>query len=180
MKNYTGGHKPNDTAVIIVDMQDFFLKNLNKSLYKTLVENQLHVINTCLKNKLPFIILEYKCRGISRGTLIKDLDEKIKNVHKEVLIKENNSGFTQTKLESILKELRVKKILIMGVNANGCVQDTTIGALKRGFKVITSCGVIANTSRHDLELSKRNKDWFLKNTMLKNTPEDLVNYLKFL
>jgi hypothetical protein len=172
--------KQKNTAVILVDMQDFFLKNFKLSLRKILIENQLHVIDSCLKNKFPFIVLEYKSRGISRGSLIKDLDEKIKNVYKEVLVKENNSGFTQTKLDSILKQLHVKNILIMGVNANGCVQDTAIGALNRGFKVMTSCGIIASTSRDDLELSKRNKDWYIKNTILKNSPNDLVNYLNLL
>lgn len=170
-------HKTNDTAVIIIDMQNFFLKNFTRSIREKLIENQLRVVDACLKNKLPFIILEYKCRGKLRGKLIKQLDEKIQNVYKVVFVKENNSGFTKTKLESILKELRVKNLLLMGVNANGCVQDTAIGALNRGFRVITSCGVIASASRNDLDLSKRNKNWFFKNTTFKTTPDDLVHYL---
>jgi nicotinamidase-related amidase len=166
-----------DTAVILVDMQDFFLKNFLPSAKKTLIENQLRVIDICVKKKIPFIILEYKCRGVFRGSLIGGLDKKIQNAHKEVIVKEHNSGFTKTKLHSILKELRVKKLLIMGVNANGCVQDTAIGARSRGFKVVTSCGVIGSASRGDLGLSKRNKDWYVCNTIFKNDTDDLVNYL---
>ncbi len=175
MQNST--NKQSDTAVILVDMQDFFLKNFLPSIKKNLIENQLRVIDICVKKKIPFIILEYKCRGVFRGSLIQDLDKKIQNVHKEVVVKEHNSGFTKTKLDSILKQLRVKKLLIMGVNANGCVQDTAIGAFGRGFKVVTSCGVMGSASRSDLDLSKRNKDWYVCNTIFKKDTDDLINYL---
>ena len=54
----------------------------------------------------------------------------------------------------------------MGVNANGCVQDTAMSALRRGYKVITAEGVTASSSRRDLSLSTNNKTWYLKNTLL--------------
>ena len=169
--------KKNDIAVVLIDMQAFFLKDFSSSVRNTLIKNQSYVIKICVAKKLPFIVLEYKTNGISRGKIIKSLDREIKNGHKDIFIKENNSGFAQTKLESILKESGIKTLLLMGVNANGCVQDTAIGALHRGFNVVTSEGLIASSSRNDLELSKRNRDWYLKNTILKKTLGDLIGYL---
>jgi nicotinamidase-related amidase len=153
-----------NTAVIIVDMQDFFLDNFTPKNRELLIMNQIKIIKLCVKNKLPFVILEYKCRGIFRGELIKKLDKMIKNTQKETIIKESNSGFTDTNLDSILNNLKIKQILLFGINANGCVQDTAIGAIRRGDRVITASGIIASSSRKDLELSVKNLKWYKKNT----------------
>ena len=72
----------------------------------------------------------------------------------------------------------MKNILLMGINANGCVQDTAIGALYRKYKVITSHGIIASSSRKDINLSERNKDWFIKNTNYFENIEDVLIYLE--
>jgi len=157
-------HLKKNTAVIIVDMQSFFLDNFTPKNRKLLIMNQIKTIKLCVKNKLPFFILEYRCRGIFRGELIQKLDKMIKNTQKEIIIKESNSGFTNTNLDLILNNLKIKQILIMGINANGCVQDTAIGAIRRGYRVITASGIIASSSRKDLELSVKNLKWYKKNT----------------
>ena len=164
-----------NTAVILVDMQDFFLDNFVKENKNQLISNQLEIIKSCVKNKLPFIILEYKCRGILRGKLIGSLDQIINNTYRETIIKESNSGFTKTNLNSILIKLKIKQVLIMGINAHGCVQDTAIGALKRGYKVITAHGLIASSSRKNLDFSAKNKKWYQKNTIFLNDIKDLIS-----
>jgi nicotinamidase-related amidase len=166
-----------DIAVIIIDMQDFFLKNFPATISSDFIDNQKKVINLCLKKKMPFVLLEYKAGGILRGKTISKLEKIISDSSKEVIIKESNSGFTKTNLEEILKILKIKKILLMGLNANGCIQDTAIGATHRGYKVITSEGVIASSSRKDLTFSKRNKKWFEENTIFFESPESLINYI---
>ena len=165
-------------ALVLIDMQDFFLKNFVPSVKKKLIHNQTVLIDLCVKNNIPIIVLEYKCRGIFRGETILQLKKKIKPILKEVIIKESNSGFTDTNLNTVLKDLKTKEVILAGINANGCIQDTAIGALYRGYKVTTSLGVIANLSRKDLDLSKRNKNWFMDNTNFFETVEDLINYLK--
>ncbi|MFC1615065.1 isochorismatase family cysteine hydrolase [Patescibacteria group bacterium] len=174
MKKQTRKNK----ALILIDMQDFFLKKFVPSIKKNLIHNQTILIDKCIKNKIPIIVLEYKCRGIFRGETIPQLKKKVKPMLKEIIIKESNSGFTDTKLDTILKDLKVKEVILAGINANGCIQDTAIGALHRGYKVTTSFGVIANLSRKDLDLSKRNKDWFMNNTTFFEDVENLVNHLK--
>lgn len=169
----------NKIAIIIIDMQDFFLKNFMKEIPPILIKNQLSVIDICISKKIPLIVLEYKCRGIFRGETTKQLNNKIKNIpHSKVLIKENNSGFTDTNLSEILGNIKCKKLLLMGVNANGCVQDTAISAIRKGYKVIVSKGVMASSGRKDMELSKRNENWYKENTMLFSNVGNLLKYLK--
>jgi nicotinamidase-related amidase len=167
-----------DTAVIIIDMQDFFLKNFPVSISNELIENQKHVINLCLKKKMPFVLLEYKAGGIFRGKTILKLEKIVKDSVKEIIVKESNSGFTDTDLDKTLRNLNVGTVLLMGLNANGCIQDTAIGAIHRRYKVVTSAGIIASSSRKDLALSKRNERWFKKNTHFFEDPTNLTSYLE--
>jgi nicotinamidase-related amidase len=167
-----------NTAVIIVDMQDFFLKNFPASISKSLIENQTHILNLCIKKKIPIVLLEYKAGGILRGKTTAKLLKLVNGSIVKTFVKENNCGFTDTTLHDTLKDLRIGTVLIIGLNANGCVQDTAISALHRGYKVITGDGVIASSSRGDLTLSSRNKKWFKKNTIFFEHMDGLKNYLK--
>jgi len=166
-----------NTALVIVDMQEFFLKNFIPASRNILVANQEKIIDLCVKNSAPTFLIEYKAGGVLRGKTIGKLSDKVKRILKETIIKESNSAFTGTDLDKMLQDLNVRKIILMGINANGCVQDTTIGALHRGYSVITSEGVIASSSRGDMSLSKRNKDWFARNTKFFSDFPQLLDYL---
>ncbi|MFA7315881.1 MAG: isochorismatase family cysteine hydrolase [Candidatus Paceibacterota bacterium] len=170
----------NHRAVVLIDMQDFFLKHFSFSIYKDLIKNQSKVIDVCEKYNIPLIVLEYKCRGIFRGKTTDKLHKKIKNLKEaKILIKMSNSGFTDTPLDALLKESKINELVLMGINANACVQDTAIGALKRGFKVSTSQDIIANSSSGKNQiLSKRNKEWYKKNTNFFINFEDFLSYIK--
>lgn len=167
-----------DTAVIIIDMQEFFLANFPKPIVKQLIENQKRIINICLKKNFPFILTEYKTRGIFRGPTISTIKNLVKNSVIVTIIKEQNSAFTKTDLDTILKENKIKKVLLIGINANACVQDTAIAAIFRGYQVITAQGIIACASRGDMSLSKTNKKWFAENTVFFEDFKQLENYLK--
>ena len=161
-------------AVLVVDMQDFFLKKLNLEVRKELISNQQKVVDYCCNNDIKVIFFEYDAGGVPRGHVTRLLKNSVTTSAKTMtIIKKNNSGFTKTKLDDILKKLKIKKILIMGVNANGCVQDTSISAIKRGYRVITCNGLIASSSRSDMNLSSNNKRWYVKNTKIFDRVDDL-------
>lgn len=165
-------NKENKTAVILIDMQDFFLQHFKDSIKKTLIENQLRVLDKCAKQKIPLIVVEYKARGKFRGSTTGKLNQKLKTISHELIIKESNSAFTNTDLDKILKGLHTKKLFIIGINANACIQDTAIGAIHRGYKVTVSKGLTACASRTDMELSKRNEEWYRSNCRLLDTAEE--------
>ena len=168
----------NGVAVLLIDMQEFFLQHFDKHIRKELVDNQISVLNFCIKNKLPIIATEYKCRGIFRGHMITTLHKKLGKALAHIVVKESNSGFTKTELDQVLKDLKVKRLLIMGINANACVQDTTIGAISRGYKVLISKGIIASAGRKDLEISKRNMKWYKAHSNFFETPKELIIHLE--
>lgn len=161
-------------AVIIVDMQDFFLEKFNKDKKDLLINNQRIVLEFCVKKSIPIILLEYKKRG---QTISKLLEIAKKSTYSEILTKESNGGFTNTNLDEILKENKINNIILMGINASGCVQDTAIGALNRGYRIITAGDIIASNTKKDeyLAISKR---WYSKNGLFFESVDKLLEYIK--
>lgn len=160
----------NNIALIIVDMQDFFLKNFYKDKVKKLVGNQSKVISFCVKENIPIFLLEYA----TRGKTIKALRDIAKD--SSTIIKENNSGFRDTKLDEILKMFGTKSIILMGINGSGCVQDTAIGAIKRNYKIMTSEDIIASNTKRDCNLST-SKKWYSKNGKFFESSDNLIEYI---
>ena len=165
-------------AVILIDMQDFFLNNFSSATRNYLINEQSKILDLCVNENIPLVVFEYKAGGVNRGKTTPKLEKKIRKISQEIIIKENNSAFTKTHLDKILKGLKVKRILLMGINANGCVQDTAIAAIHRGYKVITSSELMASASVGKLGLSKRNIKWYAENTDLFENERELMSYLK--
>jgi hypothetical protein len=54
------------------------------------------------------------------------------------------------------------------------VQDTAIGAIKRGYRVLTAEDLIASGSNKEGKLSRKNKAWFEDNTVFYESAENLL------
>ncbi|MES2471120.1 MAG: isochorismatase family cysteine hydrolase [Patescibacteria group bacterium] len=160
----------NTMAVLIIDMQDFFLKHIDQTIREEMIANQGKVIERCVESQIPIILVQYK----DRGDITDALQAKLKDVPNVTLvIKEHNSGFRDTTLGDVLIEKKIKKLGLMGINATGCVQDTAMGALSRGLTIMTGKGVIASSSKNDRYLDV-SRVWFSKNGDFFETPEEFV------
>lgn len=161
-------------AVIIVDMQDFFLEKFPKEKAQTLIESQSVVLSLCASKNISVVFLEYKNRGKTIPTLLKLMKT---NSSTKIVIKDSNGGFTNTNLDEILREKKVKNIILMGINASGCVQDTAIGAINRGYNIITAAPVIASNTKRDERLLTSRK-WYPTNGTFFEDLIELLGYLK--
>lgn len=167
----------NKSAVVMIDMQDFFLENLADESRRKLIENQSWVLDLCAKREIPLFVFEYNAGGVLRGPTTKLLQDKARGVSGVTIVKDNNSAFVGTNLHERLKEKKIRTLFIIGINANGCVQDTAMGALRRGYKVFTSTDLIASTSRGTLGLSKRNEHWYRSNNLLLKNVQEVVDLI---
>ncbi|MDB5266581.1 MAG: nicotinamidase [Parcubacteria group bacterium] len=163
-----------NAAVVVMDMQDFFLKNFPAHIKEKLIAEQGKILRRCIKENIPVVVFEYKAGGKDRGRTTPILEKLIRKVAEEIIIKESNSGFTKTHLDKILRSLKIKNLIIIGVNANACVQDTAIGAMKRGYKVSTAESLIASVSNKEGRLSRKNKTWFKAHTSFYENTADLL------
>jgi nicotinamidase-related amidase len=160
-------------AVLIIDMQDFFLAKFQPERKERLILNQLKVVDICITRNIPIIVIEFK----DRGETIASLSNSLKSVSTTfVITKEFNSGFRGTNLDEILRQRQVEEIVLMGINASGCVQDTAISALKRGFKIVTSAEVIASATERDKDLDTSRK-WYPKKGIFLDNTEELIQFL---
>lgn len=165
------------TAVLIIDMQKYFLQQLPNKVKNELLAHQMHILAFCKKNKIPVIFAKLENDTVSIGAIDTVLMNATKDLVCTVVNKRNNSAFTNTDLDTKLKQNKVSRLLVMGLNANACIQDTVIAALKRGYKVLAAEEIMASTSRGDLLLSRRNKEWYIKNTQFFNDVTSLIQYL---
>ena len=164
------------TAVLVIDMQDFFLDKFRPEKRRALIEQQSKVIDFCSKHQIAIILLEYKDRGQTTASL-RHILKKGTNVNVEIITKDSNGGFTNTDLDEVLKHKNVKNIVLMGINGSGCIQDTAIGALNRGYKILTSGEVIASSTNRDRDLATSRKWYSKKGHFFESTDELLAQVL---
>lgn len=161
------------TAIVVVDMQDVFLRELNARVRSELINNQSRLFDLAFKKHIPVIVLEYGKNGLTRGQTIKQIREGAHNQILFTIIKNSNSGFKETDLDLRLKAHNINKLIVVGVNANGCVQDTVIGALRGNYEVLTAKGLIANSYTNDMSLSPRNEAWYKRKVRFFDSTEEL-------
>jgi len=143
-------------AVIIVDMQRDFLKELPYKEITRILPGQLKVLEYCTTNRIPTIFLEFPQDGPTHKVL-KDKASKIYTC--ATIKKSNNNGFYKTNLEKRLHSLNIKKVCLAGINAHACVIATANGALNAKFEIITSKDIIGSFCKDGLEYTYR---WFTR------------------
>jgi nicotinamidase-related amidase len=146
-------------AVILVDMQENFVKKLRKGEQDRIIPNQLAVLRRCRELSIPVVALELRSEVFGKTVEIirKEVSE---NPSGCIMEKEYNDGFLKSNLAKHLKSLKVENIFLMGINADYCVRDTAYGAISHGFKIMTGNHVLSGQSGH----SRNNScTWFTNN-----------------
>ncbi|MGZ3805948.1 MAG: isochorismatase family protein [Pseudobdellovibrionaceae bacterium] len=148
----------NTTALVIIDMQREFLR-IDKVTHpeesikfrQQLIDSQILMVNEAKLRNLPIIIFEYVhpfCDAYD-GTKYADcgptesrLLAATANYKKLKILKKTTDSFFDEKNNfrdltiNYLKEQNIGNLILMGVNARDCVQDSMIGAIVNGYDVI--------------------------------------------
>jgi len=129
-----------DLAVVIVDMQQDFLKIISPEKRDRIIRNQIRVIRYCSANEIPIVVLE-----ISKySDTIAELQEHlVLPLRTRKFQKKVDNGFTNPEIKGYLKGLNIKSLFFMGINADACVMRTAEGGLHSGYDVATAEEVIA-------------------------------------
>jgi len=145
-------------TVVLIDMQKYYTSNLTKKEYRKIVSAQKQVIIACVEFNVPIVVLEYDSRGSTIPSLSKELE-----LHQRTTIikKPQDDGFVKTNLDDVLKDLDSRPLLLMGVNASGCVLKTAVTAVSLEYKVLTSENLIAD--KRFETISHTCQKWFSEN-----------------
>ncbi|MDC3415246.1 cysteine hydrolase [Aquibacillus sp. 3ASR75-11] len=158
-------HSSENTALILIDiLNDFQFSNGEKLLKHTkeILPNILKLKAYAKKNNLPIIYVNdhygtwkadidkiaTHCRNEKNANI---LDQVLPTTNDYFLMKPKLSGFYQTALPSLLRELKVTHIILAGVAGNICVLFTANDAHMRDFSVSVPKNCVASTETHENE-----------------------------
>ena len=167
-----------DVAVLLIDMQKDFLQNIDWKERKREQPNILEVLAQAGNYHTPVVVLEYN----GHRQTIEVLKRKIISLPTDIryIVKSGDDGFYQTSLSAHLKQIGVKDIILMGINATGCVKTTAVGALENGFGIITSRDVIAQPSSwvdDEKYEGAEGSRWFQRKGRLADNYRDLLKII---
>lgn len=158
-------NKLENVAVIVVDMlNDFVTGALGCDRAKAIVPATAELLDAARKAGVPVIFSnDAHIAGIDRelklwgdhaiaGTKGAEVIPELKLSDKDYVVpKRRYSGFFQTDLDILLKELEVKTVIMTGLHAHMCVRHTSADAYCLGYDVIVAKEATDSFTQEDYE-----------------------------
>ena len=158
-------NKLENVAVIVVDMlNDFVTGALGCDRAKAIVPATAELLDAARKAGVPVILSnDAHIAGIDRelklwgdhaiaGTKGAEVIPELKLSDKDYVVpKRRYSGFFQTDLDILLKELGVKTVIMTGLHAHMCVRHTSADAYCLGYDVIVAKEATDSFTQEDYE-----------------------------
>lgn len=182
-------------GIMIIDMQEGY--HLKENEKKTLLSNQIKLLEYASKRNIPVFTMEYTGEGDSfyelsevlknndnqfikkynDNSFVKITDKYVKNNLKEIseeciLFGDewNNKAPENLLLKRILKKKKIDKLILTGIYKNSCVFKTAKGAKKRGYEIFTSDELMDSPNMNYL--------WYNENSNHYSTLKGLLKRLK--
>ncbi len=170
LKNETG------LAGLVIDMQPHFLNEIEENERKIMIQSQIELIHYLSVREAPIFVLEYE----DKGRTIKKITREINfSKNEKPIIKTENSGFINTRLQRLLKKYSSKNLIFMGINASSCVAQTAEDAKVRGYKIFTARNLIAEKEEYnDREMEQMIKKIYTNLGTFFRTEKGLVRFLE--
>ena len=163
-----GEQKPKPSyAALLIDMQEEYVAELSQKDRELIIPSQIAVIRYCAANKIPVILIEHDWDV--HGSTIRALQDAYDSAeNRPTVYKDYANVFTNTDLDSILKSLSVNYLLLMGMNASGCVKHTALGARGSGYGFFTSAKLIADAEivNNRVNDSNKSRQWYIDRGIL--------------
>ncbi|MFQ5913088.1 MAG: cysteine hydrolase family protein [Nitrospinota bacterium] len=162
--------KPDGVALLIIDMLNEFLSEGGVMPFprgRAIVPTLQKVISMCREQGIPVIYVneshrpgyddvEFNKRGVhciagSWGAQV--IDELAPEPGDHIVAKRRYSGFYDTDMDTLLRELGVQKLVVTGCVTNICVRSTVHDAFFRGYEVIVPRDCVEATGQREQDSS---------------------------
>ena len=173
-----------ETAVIVVDMQNDFVKPQGK-LYVPTAPLTVEPIRRLLERARQAGVRifytqdthydgdpEFEIWGehVKHGTWGWEIIDELKPQAGDIVVQKTRyDGFYGTPLDDLLRVYGIKNVVIVGTVANICVLHTAASAALRWYKVIVPVDGISALTEFDLHATLRQIDWLYKGIIVKST-----------
>ena len=148
-------------CLIVIDMQNDFLKRLEDDTLAALILNTNQLIDAFRASGCPVIwvqqllspdlsdaplfIRDRRISVVVEGTQgAKIHPDLARHDDDTVVIKKRYSAFFETNLQQILSDLGPEQITLAGVNTHACVRTTAIDAYQRDMRVLLASDCLAS------------------------------------
>ncbi|MBI9046549.1 MAG: cysteine hydrolase, partial [Anaerolineaceae bacterium] len=142
---------PDDLALLVLDMQDFFLTKKSHAFVPSsaaICPGVQALVTSFQKNKLPVVFTRHLNTLQNAGSMarwwqdvireenpLSDITKQLRIGNAPVFIKSQYDAFYETDLEKWLNLHGIKHVLICGVMTHLCCETTARSAFMRGFGV---------------------------------------------
>lgn len=196
-KDIVWGLDPQKTALIVIDMQNDFVKEggiTEVPSARTIIPQIKKIIKICRELKIPVIYLKcvhrtkylrrrlYEKFPLLEGKLLvpgsegveiyKDLTPSPEDI---IIDREHIGAFYNTDLEPILRGISVDTIIFVGIVTNICVESAAREAFDRDFKVVVCHDCCCAISQEIHDASLKNIEYAFGRVM---SCSEIINELK--
>ncbi len=126
-------------VLIVIDMQKGLV---DEELYAfdTFIERTVRLVNTARKNNVEVIFVQHDA-GLNSGMSVGDenfeiIDQIAPKEGEKAFTKTINSCFGNREFKEYMENLDDKRLMIVGLQTNYCIDCTVKSAFERGFEVI--------------------------------------------
>jgi nicotinamidase-related amidase len=124
-------NRPN-TALLVIDVQNGVVAGAHER--DAVVANVGSLVEKARREDVPVVWVQHSDDGLARGSdewrIVPELDP----AGDEPLIEKNyGDSFENTPLESVLSDLGVGRLVVVGAQTDACIRSTLHGAFARGY-----------------------------------------------
>jgi len=127
-------NRPN-TALLVIDVQNGVVAAAHER--DSVVANVANLVEKARREQVPVVWVQHSDDDLERGSdqwrIVPELDPD----EAEPLVEKNyGDSFEDTSLETVLSDLGVGRLVVVGAQTDACVRSTLHGAFARGYDAI--------------------------------------------
>jgi len=137
--------KPENSMLVIIDVQEKLVKAMKEEIVEKTLKNITILIELCKLYHIPIVFTEQYPKGLG-----KTLDRIKTLINEEAIEKISFSSVGEEKFVNKIKEIGREKIILTGMETHVCVFQTAVDLLVRDYQVFVP---------YDAVCSRRKQDW---------------------
>jgi len=123
--------RPN-TALIVIDVQNGVVGGAHQR--DAVVANVGSLVEKARREQVPIVWVQHSDKGLARGSDDWRIVPELTPSDAEPLIEKNyGDSFEDTPLETVLSDLGVGRLVVVGAQTDACIRSTLHGAFVRGY-----------------------------------------------
>ena len=122
-------------ALLVIDIQNGLTKKRPLHDFSIFVHTINYSINAYREAENLILFTQHNNKQLKELTNDWEIDDRIDKQDSDLTIQKfHGNAFLGTNLETILRERKIKEIVVCGLVSHGCVKATCLGGLKLGFQ----------------------------------------------